>query len=278
MDLSEIRGKKILDLGCGTGEITCFLARQGAEVVGMDLAFPALAYGRRLAVGYNRENAKFVCGSLYRMPFPHNTFDYVVATMVLHQAPHPARALRLLADTLTPGGRVVVQVPCFFGHLRLFHKAGIWKSWVARVIGAGDPDRTARAAQRLFYRHGDEAESGMDRLTYLYNHFAVPKSSMLNTHGRVLKWLGQAGLRYLSSDPPIEVDRLVKPFLLDGQKSASMRGRLLRGMAKWVFSGLPLLEAPVLRRPSAPARILSQILLLPMDGIMTFTVLGEKVS
>jgi SAM-dependent methyltransferase len=278
MDISEIRGKRILDLGCGTGEITCFLARQGAQVVGMDLAFPALEYGRRLAVSYKQDNTRFVCGSLHNMPFPHSTFDYVVAYMVLHQAPHPAGALRSLADTLTPGGRVIVQVPCFFGHLRPFHKAAIWKSWAARVVGAGDPDRTARAAESLFYRHGDEAESGMDRLTYLYNHFAVPKSSMLNTHGRVLKWLSQAGLRYVSSDPPIEVDRLVKPFLMDGRKSASMRGRLLRGVAKSLFSALPLLEAPVLRRPSVPACILSQILLLPMDGIMTFTVLGEKVS
>lgn len=105
-------GESVLDLGCGTGELTMTLARRVAphgRVAGIDLANDLIAGARRkarradLAIDYR-------VGSVEQLPFADATMDVVVSSLVLHHlAPEVlARAVGEIRRVLKPGGRIFV--------------------------------------------------------------------------------------------------------------------------------------------------------------------------
>ncbi len=100
-------GARVLDAGCGTGEITGRLAAlfSGASFVGLDLEEPHLERARvRCAPLGSR--VRFERGDVLSLPFDERTFDLVVSRHVLQALPDAPRALREMLRVLKPGGRV----------------------------------------------------------------------------------------------------------------------------------------------------------------------------
>ena len=74
------RGRRALDVCCGTGDIALNLARTGAEVTGLDFsrAMLEIAENRRLKNTQSPDaNPKFIQGDAQQLPFPDNSFDAV---------------------------------------------------------------------------------------------------------------------------------------------------------------------------------------------------------
>ena len=94
-------GDRTLDLGCGTGVLGARLADE-AEVVGVDLSHPMLAYGRR-QWGHKMS---FVQGSAFRLPFPDAAFRVAVSGFVLRNLDDLPAAFAELARVVSPGGRI----------------------------------------------------------------------------------------------------------------------------------------------------------------------------
>ncbi len=104
----EIRPEaRILDAGCGTGEIAVRLAQlfPAAQVLGVDILAAHLERGRTLAqeMGLS-ERVRFEERSVFGLELPAGTFDLVVCRHVLHAIPHADRVLAELARVLRPGG------------------------------------------------------------------------------------------------------------------------------------------------------------------------------
>jgi 2-polyprenyl-6-hydroxyphenyl methylase/3-demethylubiquinone-9 3-methyltransferase len=98
--LGDLRGRLVLDAGCGGGLVARELAGAGAGVVGVDRSLGSLGVARRAAGGGFRPAQ----GRLERLPFADGTFDAVVAADVLeHLADLPA-AVAELTRVLAPGG------------------------------------------------------------------------------------------------------------------------------------------------------------------------------
>jgi SAM-dependent methyltransferase/uncharacterized protein YbaR (Trm112 family) len=94
-------GKRILDVGCGTGRHTFHMARSGAsEVVAMDFS-----QAIEVAAHNNRENPNthFVQADIYHPPFPPEHFDFVYSLGVLHHLPDPEKGFRTLLPLLRAG-------------------------------------------------------------------------------------------------------------------------------------------------------------------------------
>jgi demethylmenaquinone methyltransferase/2-methoxy-6-polyprenyl-1,4-benzoquinol methylase len=107
-------GDRALDLCCGTGDISFALARQGADVTGLDFSEKMLevAQGRlQNAKGETRaraKNLKFIQGDAAQIPFPDNSFDAVTMGYGLRNLPGWEAGLREMIRVARPGGRIVV--------------------------------------------------------------------------------------------------------------------------------------------------------------------------
>lgn len=93
----DVKNKKILDVGAGTGRLAVALARIGAEVTALDVS------GRMLEQIKNKsKNIKTVAGDAETLPFNDNTFDFVVAAFLIVHLKDPSRffdeAYRVLKD------------------------------------------------------------------------------------------------------------------------------------------------------------------------------------
>lgn len=101
---ADLRGRRVLDCGCGTGRLAGALARDGiARVWGVDPSPEMLAVARRSApggVGFRRGHAE-------RLPFRDGWFERAVMWLVCHLVERPA-AFRELCRVLAPGGRLAV--------------------------------------------------------------------------------------------------------------------------------------------------------------------------
>ncbi len=102
----------VLDLGCGSGRHLVFLAKNGFEVYGFDIA----EEGMKIAKGWLAENnlsADFKTGSLYgKLPYQNNFFDAVISTQAInHGLIEDIRmAVKEIERVLRPGGIIFITV------------------------------------------------------------------------------------------------------------------------------------------------------------------------
>jgi ubiquinone/menaquinone biosynthesis C-methylase UbiE len=107
-------GSKILDLGCGTGDMAAELMQNGYDVWGVDIAEQMIRYVRA-----RLRPDRFRVGDVEHIDFPDGTFDAVVCLGVLEYLDRDGLALREILRVLKPGGRAVISTPnalCFFHH------------------------------------------------------------------------------------------------------------------------------------------------------------------
>jgi len=113
--LDNVRaGDRVLDLGCGEGDFTVWLAEAGARVLGVDVAEAALRRARRRHPGVEFELAP-IDGEL---PVPDASYDVVWASEVIEHVADTGRWLSEVRRVLAPGGRLLVTTPSH-GRLRL---------------------------------------------------------------------------------------------------------------------------------------------------------------
>jgi SAM-dependent methyltransferase len=110
--LGDVRGKYLLDLGCGAGENSVYFASRGANCVASDYSPGMVEVALKLAAA----NGVAVQGRVINamsIDFPDNTFDIVYASNLLHHIPDPKLTLQEMHRVLKPGG-----VACFWDPLK----------------------------------------------------------------------------------------------------------------------------------------------------------------
>lgn len=112
-------GMSLLDCGCGPGTITMGLAEAAAPgpVVGVDVASSQVALAERLANDRRVGNVRFQTGSVYRLPFPDQSFDAVFSHALFEHLAEPLEGLRELRRLLRPGGVAAIASPDWAGNL-----------------------------------------------------------------------------------------------------------------------------------------------------------------
>jgi len=95
--------ERILDLGCGTGQLTAKIAESRAQVVGLDASPEMIGQARQ-----NFPGLTFVLGNGTEMPF-RSEFDAVFSNAALHWMTEAKRVAERIALALRPGGRLVAE-------------------------------------------------------------------------------------------------------------------------------------------------------------------------
>lgn len=107
--LGDIRGKKILDIGCGLGESSTYFAMEGADVTASDVSPGMLELAKKVAARFS-VNLSTHLASADENRLPDETFDVVYAANILHHS-DIAQVLEEARRVLKPGGVFVSWDP-----------------------------------------------------------------------------------------------------------------------------------------------------------------------
>jgi len=116
---------KVLDAGCGTGNVTLQIKKLGAEIIGLDNSPVAL---KLAAVKKENQGIEFRLADLNQpLPFADGTFDKISANHIIYSLPQPQKTLAEFYRILKSGGRLVMTNPTtspnpvkvFRSHLKL---------------------------------------------------------------------------------------------------------------------------------------------------------------
>lgn len=101
----QVKGKRILDVGCGMGRFADVVSRWGGEVVAIDLSSAVEAAYENLK---DRDNVAVLQADVFGLPFKEEVFDIIYSIGVLHHTSDCERAFRALPKFLKPGGKIVI--------------------------------------------------------------------------------------------------------------------------------------------------------------------------
>jgi SAM-dependent methyltransferase len=183
------KAAKILEAGCGTGQMSNFLGlTSGRTVVGSDICLNSL----RLAVGFRDRfginNAHFVQMNLFDPFFRDHSFDVVVSDGVLHHTADAAAAFRSIQNLVKPGGYIVIGLYNWLGRLPTL--------WLRSLV-----DMFGDVAALLDSRMRQEQNIGR-RKAWLMDQYRHPHETK-HSIGEVLRWFDQSDFEFMSCIPTI---------------------------------------------------------------------------
>lgn len=138
--------RRVIDLGCGPGDIPLLLLQRSRipEVVGVDAASTMLALARPKAERLGlADRARFDQADVKALPYAQGSFDGVFSNTILHHIPEPVLFLREAARVLEPGGVLLIR--------DLYRPATMSeaKRLVALHAGSATPDQQQLLLQSL---------------------------------------------------------------------------------------------------------------------------------
>ena len=114
LEMADIQpSERVLDVACGTGLVTCRVARQVGErgtVVGVDVAGKMVTYAQHVADSQHLRQVTWARMDAEKLLLPDGTFDVALCALGLMYVPHPVQALHEMHRVLRPGGRAVAAV------------------------------------------------------------------------------------------------------------------------------------------------------------------------
>lgn len=179
----------VLEVGCGTGQLSNFLGVACRRVVGADLCLNSLRLAENFRREQNLERVRFVQMNLFRLPFQREQFDVILSNGVLHHTSDPRLGFEGLLPLLKPGGHIIIGLYNRYGRLltdmrrqafRLTSGAGKWIDPYLRSVSMSQEKRRAWFADQ--YMHPHESK---------------------HTIGEVLEWFEETGLHFVRGVPSV---------------------------------------------------------------------------
>jgi len=178
---------RILEIGCGTGQMSLYLARADRLVVGADLTRASLELAVAASRRFRLDRVLFVETDLHHPALRKGSFDVVYSSGVLHHTPNPRAAFAHIAQLARPGGMIVL---------------GLYNA-IARI-----PLRLRRLVARLSgYRLipfdpvlRDRKNEPARREAWLRDQYQHPEEHS-HTVAEVQSWFAENGVEYVRAYP-----------------------------------------------------------------------------
>lgn len=212
-DHSQLKGKLVLDVGCGTGRFVDVATRLGARVVGIDLSAAAEVAARNLA---DRPDVTIYQADVFHLPFKPESFDFIYSIGVLHHTPDCERAFKSLVPLLKPGGQIAIWLYSAYNEwYRLSDYYRVITSrmpapWLHAICQIARPmyyvyhglrkipvvGRPASGALRLMFPMPLNLRDGDARVLDTFDWYS-PKYQSKHTYEEVFRWFESCGLQDL---------------------------------------------------------------------------------
>ena len=104
------RTETVLDVGCGTGDLVCDIARLGINTLGVDFADDMISLAVKTAEEARLDKAEFVNASIFDLEFVADSYDAIVANGFIEYISQEEliRFISLVNATLSPGGSIIL--------------------------------------------------------------------------------------------------------------------------------------------------------------------------
>ena len=183
---------RILEIGCGTGQMSLYLARADRLVIGADLTRASLELGVAAARRFKLNRVLFVETDLHCPGLRAGSFDVVYSSGVLHHTPNPRAAFARIAQLLRPGGVIVLGL--YNAIARIPHR-------LRRMIARASHYRLIPFDPILRSRENEPAR----REAWLRDQYRHPEEHR-HTLGEVQNWFAENDVEFVRAYPSALVD------------------------------------------------------------------------
>jgi len=177
----------ILEVGCGTGQLSNFLGVSCRRVIGADMCLNSLRLAERFRREHHLSRVRFVQMNLFRPAFRPRQFDVVLCNGVLHHTGDPRGGFEGLVPLVKPGGYIIVGLYNRYGRIMNRARAGLFQLSGGRGKWL-DP----------YLRR--ERLSADKRRAWFEDQYRHPHEST-HTVGEVLEWFERTGLDFVRGVP-----------------------------------------------------------------------------
>lgn len=133
----QTAGKQVLEIGCGRGDFSCWLARNtSARITAADFSHTAVAKGRNFAASLGLK-IDWQVMDIQSIACPDSTFQFVISSETIEHVPDPIRAISELARVLKPGGKLFLTTPNYLNAIGLYR--GFMRLAGKRFTETGQP-------------------------------------------------------------------------------------------------------------------------------------------
>lgn len=185
------QGAYVLEVGCGTGQLTSFLGMHyNRRVFGSDMCLRSLRLANSFRDRCGIKNAGFIQMNLFRPAFKEQAFDLIVCNGVLHHTADPLGGFKSIARLVKPNGAIIVGL-----YNRIGRSTTDFKRWLFRLT---------RDRLSFLDAHMRNPQYNADRKrAWFFDQYKHPHESK-HTYGEVIEWFESNGFEFLFSIPKIE--------------------------------------------------------------------------
>ena len=188
LDEQIIHGAKILEVGCGTGQLSNFLGMTwGRAVFATDICLNSLRLGYDFKENNQIDNVAFLQMNLFRPAFRPDSFDLVICNGVLHHTSDPLGGFKSITKLVKKGGVIIVG---------LYNRFGRISTDIRRLIFRLSDNHFKYLDASL----RDQNLSDVRKHIWFMDQYKNPHESK-HTIGEVLGWFDQSEVEFINSIP-----------------------------------------------------------------------------
>jgi ubiquinone/menaquinone biosynthesis C-methylase UbiE len=217
-------GVRILDAGCGTGQLANFLSMVHRKVVGIDFSFSSLSKANHFKRTFDLKHVSFAQMDLFKLGLKPESFDYVFCNGVLHHTADAYAAFQNLCRLVKSGGYITIGLYNTYGRLLLDLRRQIFRV-------------TNGAFKSLDFFMRQKSLSAEKKHIWFMDQYEHPHEDKFSV-ADVLGWFQKNSIEYVNSIPKIKLGEQFSrnDKLFERQDPGSYLNHLACQLG-WIFTG-----------------------------------------
>ena len=206
--------KDILEVGCGTGQLSIYFAiGNNNRVYALDPTLASIDLGNKFVKKNKIENIRFVNADIFDDIFHDETFDFIWTNGVLHHTKNPKLAFDIISKYLKKNGHILVGLYNRYGRARTLFRRFLYKIFGKSIIMLLDP-----TLRKIKKNNDNQIKS------WIRDQYEHPIES-LHTLDEVLKWFDDNDIEFINSIPQCNIEKKYEKSLFKKSSKGTFLSR-----------------------------------------------------